>query len=149
LQSLLSFQKGGLFGNGPGKGVQKLGALPESHTDFLLAAHAEEIGFVGCALIVLLLFVFFQRMLKIALHAPDDFSRRFAYGAAMLIAWQGLVNVAMVSALIPATGLPFPFLSAGGSSLVVFCMMTGIVLNISRQSGGANSRSGSAMMGVA
>lgn len=132
VQSLLAFQKGGVGGVGIGNGQQKMGILPESHTDFILAAMSEEIGLLGIGLILLLIMTLITRIFRVAFYAADDFARFFAYGTAVLIGWQALVNVGVVSGLLPATGLPFPFISAGGSSLVVFCVATGIVLNISR-----------------
>lgn len=134
IQSLLSFQKGGLFGRGIGKGVQKMGPLPESHTDFILAAHAEETGFFGIFIIMTVLFLLVSRIFRISVTVTDDFARFFTYGIAVLIGWQALINLGVVTGLLPTTGLPFPFLSAGGSSLIAFCIAIGIVLNISRQS---------------
>lgn len=132
VQSLLSFQNGGSFGKGIGHGVQKMGPLPESHTDFVLAAQAEEIGAVGVSVLLLLVLALVWRIFRVAARAKDDFARLFCYGVAMLIGWQALVNAAMVTGLLPTTGLPFPFFSYGGSSLLVLCMSLGIVLNISR-----------------
>lgn len=132
VQSLLSFQNGGAFGKGIGHGVQKMGPLPESHTDFVLAAQAEEIGAVGITLLLLLVLTVVWRIFRVAVRAGDDFSRLFCYGVAMMIGWQALVNAAMVTGLLPTTGLPFPFFSYGGSSLLMLCMSLGIVLNISR-----------------
>jgi cell division protein FtsW len=134
VQSLLSFQNGGLFGMGIGRGVQKMGALPEAHTDFILAAHAEEIGAVGISALLVLFFALIWRIFRIALRAPDNFARLFCFGIAMLFSWQALINAGMITGLLPTTGLPFPFLSYGGSSLVVSCIAVGIVLNISRRS---------------
>ena len=134
IQSLISFQRGGIFGNGLGSGVQKMGILPESHTDFIMAAHSEEIGLIGICMILTLLAFMVLRIFKVALNAPDDFSRLFAYGIAIMIAWQALINMAVVTGMIPASGLPFPFISAGGSSLLALCIGMGIVLNISKRS---------------
>jgi len=134
VQSLLSFQNGGLFGKGIGHGVQKMGALPEAHTDFILAASAEEIGAVGVGFLLLLFFALVWRIFRVALRARDNFARLFCFGIAMLIAWQGIINVGMVTGVLPVAGLPFPFLSYGGSSLVASCVALGIVLNISRRS---------------
>lgn len=141
LQSLLSFQNGGLFGRGLGNGTQKMGPLPEAHTDFILPAHAEEIGFFGLTFILIILFLLVSRVFRIAAAVDDDFARLFCYGVAVLVSWQALINVAVVSGLLPATGLPFPFLSAGGSSLLMLCAATGIVMNISKHipQGGARS----------
>jgi len=132
IQSLLSFHRGGLFGGGIGKGIQKMGALPESHTDFILAAHAEEIGVVGVMIPIALLFFLVYRIFKIALLVEDEFAKLFSFGTATLIGWQALMNVAVVVGLVPTTGIPLPFISAGGSSLLMFAVMVGIVLNISK-----------------
>lgn len=132
VQSLISFQKGGVFGNGLGSGVQKMGNLPESHTDFILAAHAEEIGAFGVSLLLVLLFLLVWRLFRLSLVAPDQFSRLTVFGIAVLIGWQSLINAGVVTGILPTTGLPLPFISYGGSSLVMFCLAIGIALNISR-----------------
>ncbi|HPH03599.1 MAG TPA: putative lipid II flippase FtsW [Spirochaetota bacterium] len=132
VQSLLSFQHGGAFGKGIGHGTQKMGPLPESHTDFVLAAQAEEIGAFGITLLLLLVLALVWRIFRVASRSTDDFSRLFCFGVAMMIGWQALVNAAMVTGLVPTTGLPFPFFSYGGSSLLMLSMALGIVLNISR-----------------
>lgn len=129
---MLSFQKGGFFGNGLGSGVQKMGALPESHTDFILAAHAEEIGVFGVVLVLCLIAALVWRLFGLALDAPDTFSRLTVFGSAVLIGWQGLINAGVVTGLLPTTGLPLPFISYGGSSLLMLCLAVGICLNISR-----------------
>ena len=134
VQSLIAFQRGGFLGRGIGKGGQKMGALPESYTDFILPAHAEEIGFFGVTLIMLLLLWLVYRVIRISLEAVDDFGRFTAFGVAVLIGWQTLINAGVVSGLLPATGLPLPFLSYGGSSLLMLCCAMGVVLNISRNS---------------
>jgi cell division protein FtsW len=133
IQSLLAFQNGGFLGKGLGRGIQKMGALPEAHTDFILASHSEEIGALGITLLLLLVLALVWRIIRVSLRAPDTFARLYCFGVAMLIAWQALINVGMVAGLLPITGLPFPFLSYGGSSLVASCIALGIVLNISRR----------------
>ncbi|MDR2733594.1 MAG: putative lipid II flippase FtsW [Spirochaetota bacterium] len=132
VQSLLSFQNGGYIGRGIGRGVQKMGALPEAHTDFILAAHAEEIGALGVSFLLLLILALVWRIFRIALRTQDNFARLFCFGIAMFIAWQTLINAGMITGLLPIAGLPFPFLSYGGSSLVANCIALGVVLNISR-----------------
>lgn len=132
VQSLIAFQRGGLAGQGLGRGGQKMGALPESYTDFILPAHAEEVGFIGIALIMLLMLWLVYRIIRIALRAEDDFGRFTVFGIAVLVGWQTLINAGVVSGLLPATGLPLPFLSYGGSSLLMLCCAMGVVLNISR-----------------
>jgi cell division protein FtsW len=133
VQSLLSFQNGEYVGQGIGRGVQKMGALPEAHTDFILAAHAEEVGALGVSCLLLLILALVWRIFRIALRTEDSFARLFCFGIAMFIGWQALINASMITGLLPITGLPFPFLSYGGSSLVASCIALGIVLNISRR----------------
>lgn len=132
IQSLISFQNGGFWGKGLGKGVQKMGVLPEAYTDFILPAQAEETGFIGTALVLLLLLALIFRIFRVAGRAGDDFGRLFACGIGSLIGCQTLINAGVVSGLFPATGLPVPFISYGGSSLMMFCIAMGIVLSISR-----------------
>ncbi len=134
IQSLLSFHRGGLFGVGVGKGVQKMGILPESHTDFILAAHAEEVGMFGILIPIALIFFLVYRIFKVSLIVEDRFAKLFCFGVASLIGWQALMNIAVVVGLVPTTGIPLPFISAGGSSLLMFAVMIGIVLNISKKS---------------
>jgi len=135
IQSLIAFQRGGGLGQGIGRGRQKMGPLPESYTDFILSAHAEEVGFVGVSIVMLLILWLVYRIFRIALAAEDDFGRFVAFGVGALIGWQALINAGVVSGLLPATGLPLPFLSYGGSSLLMLCCAMGVVLNISRNPG--------------
>ncbi len=114
IQSLIAFQNGGFWGRGLGKGLQKMGVLPEAYTDFILPAQAEETGFVGTALVLLVLLALVYRIIKVAVRTEDDFGRLFAYGVGSLIGWQTLINAGVVSGLLPATGLAVPFFSYGG-----------------------------------
>ncbi len=133
IQSFLSFGAGGLFGAGVGEGRQKLLFLPEPHTDFVYAVIAEELGLMGTAALVLLFVLFFWRGLSIALACPDSFGRHLALGASLLIGLQAVMNMAVVTALVPTKGLPLPLLSYGGSSIVVTLAATGVLLSVSQR----------------
>ena len=133
-QSQIALGRGGSLGAGLGDGMQKLFYLPEPHTDFIFAIVGEELGFAG-AIGVLGLFAFFLwRGIRIALHASDPFGCYLALGITCLIVTQAVVNVGMVVGLLPTTGLPLPFLSFGGTSLVMTLFGVGILLSISRRS---------------
>src|SRR5467141_373650 len=133
IQSWLAFGNGGLVGQGIGGSRQKLFYLPESHTDFIFAIIGEELGFVGAAAIVALFVVLIWRGLRIGLRAPDAFGGYLALGITVLIATQTLVNLGVVTGLLPTKGLPLPFISFGGSALLVTMVSTGVLLNISQQ----------------
>jgi len=123
---------GGFWGRGLGSGVKKLGGLPEAHSDFIYAVISEEIGFLG-ALFVLFLFILFAwRGYSISLKARDNFIYYLSFGITSLIFVQSLMNIAVVIGLIPATGIPLPFFSSGGSSIVLTLFMSGLLLNLSR-----------------
>jgi cell division protein FtsW len=132
IQSWLALGNGGVLGQGVGASKQKLFYLPESHTDFIFAIVGEELGFVGAATIVLLFMVFAWRGLRIGLRAPDPFGTYLALGITVLIATQTVVNLGVVTGLLPTKGLPLPFISSGGSALVVTMVSTGVLLNISQ-----------------
>jgi cell division protein FtsW len=131
-QSLLAFGSGGLFGVGLGEGKQKLFFLPEAHTDFVLALMGEELGLVGTGIIILLFAVFAIRGFQIAARAQMPFGRYLGMGITLLIAVQALINASVVTGLLPTKGLTLPFVSYGGSSLVMSLVGVGILLNISR-----------------
>lgn len=131
-QSFLAFGSGGLFGVGLGEGKQKLFFLPEAHTDFVLALVGEELGLVGTGAIVLLFALFVVRGFQIAARARVPFGRYLGMGITLLIGIQALVNACVVTGLVPTKGLTLPFVSYGGSSLVVSLLGVGILLNISR-----------------
>lgn len=131
-QSFLAFGNGGLFGVGLGEGKQKLLFLPEPHTDFVLALVGEEIGFVGTAIIILLFAVFVIRGFQISTRARTPFGRYLGVGITTLIGIQALINACVVTGLLPTKGLTLPFVSYGGSSLVVSLIAVGILLSISR-----------------
>jgi cell division protein FtsW len=133
IQSLISFGSGGAFGVGIGDGMQKLFYLPEPHTDFILAIIAEESGFIGVTIIILMFTFFLLRGFMIAFRSPDLFGTLLAAGLTMLIAMQAFINIAGVMGLIPLKGLALPFLSYGGTSFVMSMIAVGILLNISTQ----------------
>jgi len=141
-QSFLSFGSGGSFGVGLGEGKQKLYFLPEAHTDFVLALVGEELGLVGTAAIILLFAFFVWRGFQIAARARVPFGRYLGMGITLLIGSQALVNAAVVTGLLPTKGLTLPFVSYGGSSLVVSLIGVGILLSISRDRHAGGSRSG-------
>jgi cell division protein FtsW len=131
IQSLLSFGSGGTFGVGIGDGMQKLFYLPEPHTDFILSVIAEESGFVGVVVVIMLFAVLIIRGFMVAFRAPDLFGTLLAAGLTMVLAMEAFINIAGVMGLIPLKGLTLPFLSYGGTSLIMSLVAVGILLNIS------------------
>jgi cell division protein FtsW len=131
-QSVMSFGSGGLTGLGLGKGLQVL-YLPDAHTDFISAIIGEELGFIGLVTMCLLYIVIISRAVKIAFEAADDYGSYIAFGLSTLLAVQVLLNLAVAMAILPTKGLTLPFVSYGGSSLLVNAGAMGILLNISRQ----------------
>lgn len=132
IQSLYALGSGGLFGLGLGEGRQKFFYLPEQHTDFIFAVIGEELGFIGTAAVVALFAFLAWRGYRIAVRAPDAFGCLLAAGITSMIVLQAAVNVGVVTASIPVTGIPLPFVSFGGSSLLFSMTGVGILLNISR-----------------
>lgn len=132
LSSRTALAQGGLWGAGIGQGVQKFGALPEAHSDFVFAILAEELGFVGVFLVVVLFLFFAYRGFRIAYLANDRFVSLLAFGITASILFQALLNMAVVSGLVPATGIPLPFFASGGSSMFVSLAMCGLLVNLSR-----------------
>jgi len=133
-QALIGLGTGGLFGTGLGQGRQKFLFLPDPHTDFVFAVIGEELGFLGSVAVFSLFIVLAWRGMRIARMAPDAFGFFLASGLTVLITLHVLVNLGVVTGVLPTTGLPLPFISYGGSWLL-FCMMSiGIMLNISRRS---------------
>ncbi len=131
-QSFVALGNGGLFGVGLGDGRQKLFFLPEAHTDFVLALVGEELGFLGTGLLITLFAILIVKGFKIAGEAPDAFGRHLACGVTLLVGIQVLINMSVVSGLLPTKGLTLPFVSYGGSSLIVSLVAMGILLSISR-----------------
>jgi cell division protein FtsW len=132
IQSWLAFGGGGVLGRGIGESKQKLFYLPEAHTDFIFAIVGEEVGFVGASAVVVLFAVLVWRGLRIGLRAADPFGAYLALGITVLVATQTLVNLGVVTGMLPTKGLPLPFLSFGGSALLMTMLATGVLLNISQ-----------------
>lgn len=130
INSMISFGNGGLFGKGLGNSIQKLGYLPEAHTDFIIAITAEEFGFLGVLTIVMLLSIIIIRILYAALNSGRTFESIFALGFAALLFTQTIVNIGGVSAALPMTGVPIPFYSFGGSSMLVLSATLGVIVNL-------------------
>ena len=132
IQSLVAFASGGLYGVGYGSSKQKLAWLPEAHTDFIYAVIGEEHGFIGCLLIICLFWTILQRGFLIAVKCQDMYGKLLALGLTFSICFQGFLNMWVASSFVPATGVPMPFISYGGSSIMVSLWMVGILLNISK-----------------
>lgn len=132
IQSLYAIGPGGLFGLGLGESRQKFFYLPEPQTDFIFAILAEELGFIGGSFILLMFSLLLWRGIRIALGAPDLYGSFLAVGIIAMIAIQVMINVGVVTGLMPVTGITLPFLSYGGSSLTLMLMAVGVLLNISR-----------------
>lgn len=133
IHSLYALGSGGLTGVGLGNSMQKYN-LPAPYTDGIFAITAEELGFLGAATILALFVIFAYRGFKIAQNAPEAFGRLLAVGITSIIVVQAFLNIAVVSGVVPFTGVPLPFISFGGSSLITSMLSVGILLNISRQS---------------
>lgn len=131
-QSLIAVGSGGIFGLGPGSSVQKLHYLPHPHSDYVFAIAAEELGLVGAVAVLALFAVILWRGVKAGAGAPDDFGRYLAWGLTGLLVIQALIHVSVCLALAPSKGIPLPFISYGGSSLVVSMAMCGVLLNVSQ-----------------
>jgi cell division protein FtsW len=133
VNSLIAVGTGGITGQGIGYGGQTLtGFLPEGHTDFILSVIGEQLGFIGFATVTLLFGIILTRGVSVAIKTKDEFGRFLAFGVTLLITLQALINMLVAVALIPTKGLTLPFVSYGGSSLVICCLAVGILLNISR-----------------
>ncbi len=132
LQSLIAVGSGGLFGLGPGNSVQKLHFLPSPHADFIFSIIAEELGLIGVLLFLGLIAVLLWRGAVAGLEAPDVFGRFLAWGLTCMVVAQALIHVSVAVALIPTTGIPLPFISHGGSSLVATLVACGLILNVSQ-----------------
>ena len=137
IQSWLALGTGGIFGQGLGEGKQKLFYLPEAHTDFILSVLGEEMGFVGVIVIASMFLVLVQRSIRVALAAEDNFGRFLAFGIAVLLGLEAFINMAVVTGMLPTKGLALPFLSYGGSSLIISLFAVGILLNVSTRMRGA------------
>ena len=132
VQSLYAIGSGGFFGVGLGNSKQKYLYIPEPHNDFIFAILAEELGFIGCAFVIALFAVFVWRGILIAMKSQDMFGSLLAVGITTLIGAQAIINIAVVTASIPTTGMALPFFSYGGTALLILLFNVGILLNISR-----------------
>ena len=135
-QSLIAFGRGDWFGLGLGNSIQKLFYLPEAHTDFIFAIMAEELGFIGCLVALLIYVVFIGRILVIARKAESmgkAFGAYVAYGVSLVFSAQLIINVSVNIGLLPTKGLTLPFLSYGGSSLLISCVLVALILRIHRE----------------
>ncbi|MCM1338606.1 MAG: putative lipid II flippase FtsW [Muribaculaceae bacterium] len=133
IQSLIAFASGGFLGTGYGGSVQKLAYLPECHTDFIFAIIAEEFGWIGSLLVVLLFATLVHRGLRISKRCPDMYGKLLAVGITVVFGFQAFLNMSVASSFFPVTGVTLPFISYGGTSIIVSLAMVGILLNISKQ----------------
>ncbi len=133
IQSYVAFNAGGIWGKGLGQGKQKLFYLPAAHTDFIFSVLGEELGLIGVFFVILLFILLMIRGIRIALRAPDLYGTYLAIGITTMIITQALINFGVVMGLLPTKGLPLPFISHGGTSILVLAIMVGILLNISSQ----------------
>lgn len=140
VQALISIGSGGFFGTGLGHGVAKINYLPEAHTDMIFAVIGEELGLLGVTAVILAYAAFAYAGLRVALACTDSFGKRLAGGLVALVCGQAVLNLAAVLGLAPLTGVPLPFISYGGSSLVIALLGVGILLNIAGRRGAAASR---------
>jgi cell division protein FtsW len=136
IQSFLAIGSGGVFGRGLGEGRQKLLFLPERHSDFIYAVIGEELGLIGALAVAALFLVILWRGVRIALAVRDPFSHMLALGITVLISFQGMINMAVVTGLLPTKGIVLPLVSYGGSSLVITMAALGVLLNISKETTG-------------
>jgi cell division protein FtsW len=133
IQSKIAVGSGGWFGQGLMLGRQKMRFLPEAHTDFIFAVIGEELGLIGCFLVVLAFGVILWRGLEAARRAPDDFGAYLAAGATAMIVCQAMINIGVVLGMLPTKGMPLPFISYGGSSMIVSLAAAGLLLNVSQR----------------
>ena len=132
IQSLIAVGTGGISGRGLMNGIQKLFYLPEPHTDFIYAVIAEELGLIGATAVLACFCVITWRGLRVALRAPDSFGAFLALGLTTMVAVQAFFNISVVLGLLPTKGIPLPFVSFGGSSLLINLIGMGILLNVSQ-----------------
>ena len=133
IQSLIAVSTGGITGVGLMEGKQKLFYLPEPHTDFIFSVLGEELGLLGCMIVVLLFAVFLWRGVRSALRTEDMFGRFLAVGITSMVVVQAFINMSVVLGLMPTKGIPLPLISYGGSSLFITLACTGVLLNITKQ----------------
>ena len=132
-QSLTAVGSGGLTGLGLGASKQKLFFLPEASSDFIFAVIGEELGLIGTAFVAIAFLVFFYRGMRIILRSSDRFGFYLGLGITLMVVLQGFINISMVLAMMPTKGIALPFISQGGSSLLLNLVATGILLNLSHQ----------------
>ncbi|HUO34432.1 MAG TPA: putative lipid II flippase FtsW [Candidatus Acidoferrum sp.] len=132
LQSLIAVGSGGFSGVGLMESRQKLFFLPEAHTDFIFSVICEELGFIGAVVVLALFAIYGWRGFCAAMRAPDDFGRFLALGVTTMVVGQAFINLSVVLGLMPTKGIPLPFISYGGSSLIAMLLATGVLLNISQ-----------------
>ncbi len=135
IQSFYAFGRGGYWGTGLGASHQKLFYLPEAHTDFIFSVIGEELGFIGAITIILLFSLLIWRGFAIACRAKDPFGTHLATGLTLLIGFQAFINLGVAVGLLPTKGLTLPFISMGGSSMLITMLAVGVLLNISEQTG--------------
>jgi cell division protein FtsW len=133
IQSLIAVSTGGLTGVGLMEGKEKLFYLPEPHTDFIFSVLGEELGLVGCLLVVLLFATLLWRGIRTALHTQDMFGRFLAVGITSMVVVQAFINISVVLGLMPTKGIPLPLISYGGSSLFITLACVGVLLNVTKQ----------------
>lgn len=134
IRSLIATGTGGIFGRGLGDSRQKLFFLPESHTDFVFAILAEEAGFIGVLLVLVLFILLMLKGLDISLSCPEHFGQNLAFGISVLIFLQSVFHIGVVMGLLPTKGIPLPFISYGGSSLILNMFLVGVLINIAKNS---------------
>lgn len=145
VNALNAFAAGGAWGTGPGNSIQKLFYLPEAHTDFIFPIIGEELGLIATLFILILFVVIFICGLRIAAATQDDFSRFTALGITLMITLQAMINLAVVTGSMPTKGLALPFISYGGSSLLVCSAMIGLLVNVAHASRGAKARASTSL----
>jgi cell division protein FtsW len=134
LQGLYAIASGGIFGTGLGESMQKLGFIPESHNDMIFTIICEELGLVGAGIVIIMFIIMLWRILNAAMYAPDLFSSLICSGVMIHIAAQVAINIAVVTNSIPSTGIPLPFISYGGTSVMILMAEMGLVLGIASRS---------------
>jgi len=133
-QSLIALGSGGLWGKGLGRGICKYGHLPEDTTDFIFAIIGEELGFVGTAAVIALFIIFVWLGILVVVRCKDSFGQILAGGIVLAIAIQAAINIGVVTVVLPTKGIPLPFVSAGGTSMLLSAAAVGVLLNIAKQS---------------
>ena len=139
IQSMIAVATGGVFGRGLMAGVQKLFYLPEPHNDFIFAVISEELGMIGATVVLACFCVITWRGLRTALRAPDRFGSFLAVGLTTMVAFQAFFNISVVLGVLPTKGIPLPFVSYGGSSLLINLVGMGILLNVSQHASGSHT----------